>query len=100
VSFTGSDLAQPLPMRAAYLLAWGEFGVRELQGTAAFQGFLTEATYRMRLLESMGKMGFHTHRCVEFLQRVPLAELARPRDFRASGKTLDFLESQWSRATV
>jgi hypothetical protein len=97
---TGAGSAEPLPVRAAYLLAWGEWGVRELHGAAAFHGFLSGATWRMRLLERMGQLGPHSRRCIEFLRHVPLAELTRPRDFPASARTLDFLASQRSRATV
>jgi hypothetical protein len=97
---TGASLAEPVPVRGAYLLAWGELGVRELHGMAAFHGFLAEATWRIRMLERMGQVGPHSRRCMEFLQQVPLAELTRPRDFLASAGTMDFLAGQWSRATV
>jgi hypothetical protein len=97
---TGQGLAQPIPVRAAYLLAWGEFGVRELKGMAGFRHFLAAATYRMPMLESMGRAGRHSHYCMEFLRRTPLAELARPRDFRSSATTLNFLAETWPGAAV
>jgi hypothetical protein len=100
LSLAESGLAQPLPVRAAYLLTWGEFGIRELQGMAAFRAFLSGATWRMELIESMGRVAPHTRRCMEFLRRVPLAKLTRPRDFQASTETLDFLAGQWSGAAL
>jgi len=97
---TVTGMGETLPVRAAYLLAWGEFGVRELHGMAAFRSFLSGATWRLRLLERMGQVGRHSGLCMEFLRHVPLAQMTRPRDFPASARTLDFLAGEWSRATV
>jgi hypothetical protein len=100
VSLTGPGSFQPLPVRGAYLLAWGEFGIRELRGISAFRSFLAEGTWHMRMLDAMGRASAHSSRCLEFLRCVPLAELTRPRDFPASVKILDFLAGRWSRAAV
>jgi hypothetical protein len=96
----GRSSAEPLPVRGAYSLLWGEFGVRDLKGMEAFRAFLTAATWRRRLLESMGRIDLHSRRCMEFLQRVPLKQITRPRDFPASAQTLDFLVGRESNATV
>jgi hypothetical protein len=95
-----SGLTKPLPVGAAYLLAWGEFNVRQLQGVAAFQDFLAGATWRMRLLASMDQSGPHLRRCLKFLRHVPLGELTRPRDFSESAQTLDFIVGRGSRTAV
>ena len=100
LSLPASGLTHPLPVRAAYLLSWGVFGARELHGRAALHGFLSGATWRMKLLESMGQLGPQTRRYTEFLRRVPLVALTRPRDLMSSSETLDFLAGQWSRAAV
>ena len=100
LSMGETGLIDPLPVRAAYLLAWGEFGVRELHGMAALHEFLSGATYRMRMLESMGQVGTHSRRCMEFLRYVPFAELTKPRDFSASPRTLDFLADRLSNTPV
>jgi hypothetical protein len=93
-------LTEPLPAGAAYLLAWGEFNVRQLQGLAAFQDFLAGATWRMRLLASMDQSGPHFRSCLKFLRHVPLAELTRPRDFSESAQTLDFIVGRGVRTAV
>jgi hypothetical protein len=100
LSLAGPGFAQPLPVRAAYLLAWGELSVCELHGLSALRAFLAAAAWRMRLLKSMDCVGLHSSRCMEFLRHVPLSELTRPRDFAASSATLDFLDSHWSRPTL
>lgn len=91
---TGCGPGQPLPVRAAYVLGWGDFSVRELRGINAFQSFLGAASYRIPILDAMGQLEHHSRRYMEFLRRVPLAELTRPKDFQASGRTLEFLTRQ------
>jgi hypothetical protein len=89
--------AHALPVRTAYVLSWGEFGVRELKGMMAFRRFLPTATYRRKMLELTGQLGSHSRMCMEFLGHVPLLELTRPKDFSFSAETLDFLVAGWSR---
>jgi hypothetical protein len=90
----------PLPVRAAFLLAWGEFDAREVCGIKALLKFLPAATWRAEMLESMGISGEHSRRCAEFLRRVPLAELSRPRQLSATSQTLDFLLGTFSGAAL
>jgi hypothetical protein len=93
-------LTEPLPVAAAYLLAWGEFNIRRLKGSAAFEAFHAEATWRVRLLSSLGQSDAHYRRCLRFLRHVPFAELTRPRDFSASLQILDFLIGRRTHITV
>jgi hypothetical protein len=100
LSLPGASLAEPLTVRAVYLLAWGELGIREVHGTAAFHGFLSAAAYRTEMLEQMDLMGAYCLLCMDFLRLVPLAELTRPRDFTVTARTLDLLAAEWSAAAV
>jgi hypothetical protein len=94
LSLPGHSQADPVPVSAAYLLDWGSFGFRELHGTAAFQRFFSDATWRIQLLEAMGQIGTHARRCLDFLRLVPTTELTRPREFGNSARTLDFIDAR------
>ena len=56
---------QPLPLRAIYLLEWGECNIIRLSGGTAVRRFVSAATYRGALLEPMGKMGAYWQQCLE-----------------------------------
>lgn len=71
--------ASPLPLRAIYLLEWGECRVTRLTGANALRRFVAAATYRGDLLEPMGRAAAHWERCAEFVRRVPVWALGRPR---------------------
>jgi SAM-dependent methyltransferase len=54
-----ASLRQPLPLRAVYLLEWGETSLVRLTSTAALRRFIGSATYRGDLLEPMGRLAAH-----------------------------------------
>jgi len=89
----------PIPLKAIYLLEWGEHGLVRLSGLNALQRFVAAATYRGELLEKMGLSSKYWHRCLELLQKVPVWELTRPKDFSIMADTIAMLESQWRHAT-
>ncbi|WP_374405287.1 hypothetical protein [Pelagerythrobacter sp.] len=73
--------AQPLPVRAIYVLSpWNRetFAVKELSGLAKFQA-LRDNTYRFRFLKGMALGPGHMRQCGDLAARVPVAELHRPR---------------------
>jgi hypothetical protein len=86
---------RPLPLRAIYLLEWGEWCVIRLSGGAAVRRFVSAATYRGALLEPMGKLGAYWRQCLELVRRVPVWELKRPRDLAAMDQTVDALTGHW-----
>ena len=96
VVLKANNFVQPAPIRAVYLLEWGEFTLRRLSGLAALRRFLSAGTYRAGLLESTGRLSRHSSRSMAFLQRVPVWELRRPRDLAAFGQTADLLAIHWS----
>jgi hypothetical protein len=83
---------QPLPLRAVYLLEWGDLRLSRLTGQSALQRFVAAATYRGALLEPMGKMGSYWQQCLELVRRVPVWELRRPRDPSAIPQIIQLLE--------
>ncbi|MHC4197747.1 MAG: hypothetical protein ACYSRP_07535 [Planctomycetota bacterium] len=94
--WTGVRQQQPLPLRAIYLLEWGEWNITRLSGGTALHRFVSAATHRGALLEPMGQLGAYWHQCLELVSRVPVWELKRPRDLPAMGQTVDLLASHWA----
>jgi hypothetical protein len=86
------------PVRAIYLLAWGELAITRLEGVEGWRRFLPSATYRPKLLDSPEQLSRHTARSMAVLQRVPLWELRRPRDLAALKGVADLLGNHWSEA--
>jgi hypothetical protein len=82
-------------LRAVYLLEWGETHLVRLTSTAALRRFIATATYRGQLLEPMGRLAEHWERSAALLQRVPVFELQRPRDWSAMVGVLDVLDAHW-----
>ncbi|MCL4832996.1 MAG: hypothetical protein KJZ86_11160 [Caldilineaceae bacterium] len=83
--------ARSVPLRAIYLLAWGDADRMQLTGLKALQGLVAAATYRGDLLEPMGEVASHWQRCAVLAQRVPIRELRRPQDWSGMDKALDLL---------
>ena len=96
VLLKGSDLVEPHPVRAVYLLEWGEFRIHSLHGLTGLRRFLSTATYRAQLLEAAGQLSQHSSRSLTMIQRVPLWELRRPRDLATFAQTADMLAIHWS----
>jgi hypothetical protein len=88
---TTNNLPGRAPLRAIYLLTWGEFGLRRLSGLNALRHFLSASTYRAKLMEGTEHLGRHTNQSLELLQRVPLWELRRPRDLETLGRSATLL---------
>ena len=88
--------AKAAPIRAIYLLEWGEFGISRLSGLTALRRLLPASTYRPRLLGSAQQLSGYCSQSLSVLQRVPLWELSRPNDLGAMGSTLDALAIHWA----
>jgi len=99
VNRIANKLVQPSPVRGIYLLEWGEFSIRRLSGLNALRRFLSAATYRAKLLESIG-LSQHFGRSMTVLQRVPIWELRRPRDLAGMSKATDLLAKHWSEGRI
>jgi hypothetical protein len=76
--WTENRSIEPLPLRAIYLLGWGEWKLRRLTGAEALSRFLAAAIYRSELLASMKRSAPYAHLGLELLRQVPLWELTRP----------------------
>jgi hypothetical protein len=94
--WTGKPLLHPLPLRAIYLLGWGEFNLQRLTGMNALQRFVSQATYRGELLNQMGLSGTYWQRCLNLLQKVPVWELTRKKDLTMMNNTAKMLEQHWA----
>lgn len=69
---------EPLPLRAVYLLQWGDDSVRKLRGISALKRFHAEAVYRPDLVPA-GALERRWQLCVDIVRQVPVWELSRPR---------------------
>jgi len=84
------------PVRAIYLLQWGEPGLKRLTGSNALRRLVVAATYRGDLLEPMGQLAAHWERCVELARRVPVWDFSRPRDWSAMDAAMRLLPTYWA----
>jgi hypothetical protein len=93
-------IASPLPLRAVYLLAWGELGITRLTGLAALRQLIESATYRGDLLEPMGQIAAHWQRCSTMVHRVPVFKFSRPFDWSAMDASMRQLIAGWGCVTL
>lgn len=84
--------AQPLPLRALYVLTWGEeFAIQALRGLHAVQTVIDAATYRSEFVAELGQPAVYWQQTIDLVRHVPVFRLQRPRDWRtmaAVGETL------------
>ena len=73
--------AAPLPLRAVYLLEWGQPECARLRGMEALSGFVAAATYRGGVLNDMGAASDYWRQCAQIVREVPVFRLRRPRDW-------------------
>lgn len=84
-----------LPLKAMYVLSWGEFGIRRLTGLAALRQLIESATYRGDLLEPMGQLAAHWQRCALLSRGVPVWQFARPLNWSAMDGAMRRLAAGW-----
>jgi hypothetical protein len=96
VTWQGRPMLQPLPIKAIYLLEWGNFSLERLSGMSALQRFVSSATYRGGLLCEMGLSGTYWQSCLQLLQKVPIWELRRQKDLSMMDSVVGMLKQQWS----
>jgi hypothetical protein len=87
VPVAGYEGREPLPLRAVYLLDWGEYEMQRLQGTAGLWQFRADAIYRPDLVPA-ARLAPHWQTCVEVVRKVPLWELRRPRCWAELGSVM------------
>jgi hypothetical protein len=86
---TGQSVARqesPIPLRAVYLLRWGEPEIVRLNGLNALYALVQAATYRGELLEPMGLTAAHWHRCARVARAAPILRLTRPQDWSTAAE--------------
>jgi hypothetical protein len=81
----------PRPLRAIYVLQWGEPAVTRLRGIEAVQRFVVAATYRPQLLESESELARHWLQSLEIARRVPVYELSRRREWSSMDHAMNQL---------
>lgn len=80
VPLEASPSPDPVPLRALYLLEWGEARLAPLEGKEALRRLVASATYRSDLLSATGRVESHWQLCLDLVRRVPVRLLSRPRD--------------------
>lgn len=86
----------PLPLRAIYLLEWGEAEAIRLRGLEALRGFVEAATYRGTVLSDMGAAAPYWEQCARIVGSVPVWRLKRPRDWAALPAALRPVTQYWT----
>lgn len=90
----GANLRCPLPLRAIYLLKWGEPSLSQLKGSRALRGVVENATYRGDLLDAT-QVAAHWTRFTRLVTHVPVWEFSRPRDWEQMENALHDLRGHW-----
>ena len=91
VPLPGAKKRLPLPIRAIYLLEWGELGLTRLTGRAALSRLISVATYRGDLLEPMGRLAAQWEMCAALIRQTPVWEFRRPKDWGAMEEAMKVL---------
>ena len=84
-----------LPLRAIYLLEWGEPGLTRLKGLQGLQRLVSSATYRPDLLTAMDRNGFYWEECAQLARSVQIWELRRARDWDRMPEVVAMLRASW-----
>lgn len=87
--------AEPLPLRAIYVLEWGETQCMRLRGLQALDAFVEAATYRGSVVEEMGRAALYWEQCAHIARHVPVFRLRRPRDWEALPAALAPVLEYW-----
>jgi len=92
-AFDGSPTQIVHSVRSLFLLDWGDLSITRLCGFGALRRFVSVATWRGNLLMSTGDPGEHMRQCAELINRTPLFEFRRPRDFGKVDQGIRLLSS-------
>ncbi len=90
-----SGATAPVPMRAIYLLTWGDLGLTRVTGLKALRRLIESATYRAELLEPLGQTVAYWEQCAQLARATPIWELARPRDWAMMDAAIELLVTHW-----
>lgn len=91
----GCDAHKSVPVRALYLLEWGNLSLTRLTGLKALRRLVAAATYRPGLLEPLGRVGAYWEQCAQLARAVSIFELRRPRDWAMMTAAIDLLLQNW-----
>ncbi len=94
----GPAAFEPVPVRAIYLLEWGDLDLARLTGADALRRFVAAATYRPDLIDGMGRHAIHWEAFLELARKTTVWQFTRPRDWQAAGGAMDALVDHARRA--
>jgi hypothetical protein len=83
--------ALPVPVRAIYMLEWGDLGLTRVTGLNALRRLVASATYRAELIDPLGQTGTYWEQCAQLVHATPIWELVRPRDWAMMDAAIDLL---------
>ena len=70
-----------LPLRAIYLLAWGDLALEPLSGISAVRAVIEVATYRPEFITALGQSAACWQQAIALINHIPIFRLCRPRDW-------------------
>lgn len=86
-----------LPLRAIYLLEWGELGLEPLTGLEAVHSLISAATYRPEFIRAMGQSASYWEQAIALIHHIPVFRLSRPRDWSMMPTVGALLLDHWCR---
>lgn len=75
--------AQTLPLRALYVLGWGELTIQPLNGLRAVRAVLEAATYRPEFVAALNLTAPYWQQVMTLVGQIPIFHLQRPRVWAA-----------------
>lgn len=83
LAYAAENSVETLPLRALYVLNWGELSVQRLTGLHAVQSVIEAATYRPEFVEVLGQTALYWECVIKLAGQIPIFRLQRPRDWAA-----------------
>jgi hypothetical protein len=92
---TPTNFPRTLPLRAIYLLRWGDLHLQRLRGSEAVRALVAMATYRPRFIEQLGIWGHHWQFYCKLAAKAPVYALHRPKNWDVQSEIENLLRIHW-----
>jgi hypothetical protein len=82
-----------VPLRAIFVLEWGEPCLVRLAGLNGLSRFISAATFRSKLIEEMGLVSEHWKQSLDLMSNVPVFIWRRPKDLGCLSTSLALIDT-------
>jgi hypothetical protein len=87
-----SDIKQPLPVRAIFILEWADLRLERLTGLNALNHLIQAATYRPEYIISAEQINAYWEQCAQVARGTQIWKLKRPKDWGTTEEHIALLE--------